>query len=105
MARMRSFHLLTLFVAVLIVTASIATAENNDPRRAAGNTGFAAKKPVFGGACKTCPWGAIADFVKAAMQFYGYDVQVCYNCAGGPMEARLVAGAKMPPPIEDLPGI
>ncbi len=65
----------------------------------AQETGFKVKKPVFGGACKICPWGAIAEIVKAAMQPYGYDVQICYNCAGSAQEARIVAGAKLPPPI------
>jgi uncharacterized protein len=60
-------------------------------------TGYEIKKPVFGGACKICPWGAIADIVKEALKPYGWDVQVCYNCAGGPQEARIVAGALMPP--------
>ena len=63
--------------------------------------GIKAKKPVFGGACKTCPWGAMAEVVKAAMQPYGYDVQVCYNCSGVD-STRIVAGAKMPPSIEEF---
>jgi TRAP transporter TAXI family solute receptor len=37
------------------------------------------------------------------MKFYGYDVQICYNCAGGPVEARLVSGAKMPPALKPMP--
>ena len=37
--------------------------------------GIAHKRPVFGGACKSCPWGAMADVVKAALKPYGYDVQ------------------------------
>jgi hypothetical protein len=44
--------------------------------------GVAAKKPIIGGACPGCPWGALADKVKAAMKPLGYDVQVCYNCSG-----------------------
>jgi TRAP transporter TAXI family solute receptor len=62
----------------------------------AQETGIQVKKPVFGGACKACPWGAMADIVKAAMKPYGYDVQVCYTCSG--MDAtRIVAGAKVGP--------
>ena len=59
--------------------------------------GIAHKRPVFGGACKSCPWGAMADVVKAAMQPYGYDVQVCYHCfmADAP---RIVGDARLPPP-------
>ena len=61
--------------------------------------GIAAKRPVIAGACKTCPWGALAEIVKAAMAPYGYDVQICYNCATseGPRE---VAGALKPGDIE-----
>jgi uncharacterized protein len=61
--------------------------------------GIQAKRPVIAGACKTCPWGALAEIVKAAMAPYGYDVQICYNCATseGPRE---VAGALKPGDIE-----
>jgi len=61
--------------------------------------GIAAKRPVIAGACKTCPWGALAEIVKAAMAPYGYDVQICYNCATseGPRE---VAGALKPGDIQ-----
>src|SRR5213595_3385591 len=64
----------------------------------AQSTGYAAKRPVFGGACPTCPWGAMADIVKAALKPHGWDVQVCYYCAGGPREARLVSAKAMAPP-------
>ena len=62
--------------------------------------GIKAKKPVLGAACKVCPWGALADIVKQAMQPYGYDVQICYDCfrADAP---RIVADARMPPPWEE----
>ena len=92
-----------LLVTVIATGSTIRARGSEDGRGAIAKTGFAVKRPVFGGACKTCPWGSIADFVKAAMQFYGYDVQICYNCAGGPVEARLVAGAKMPPPLQPMP--
>jgi uncharacterized protein len=61
--------------------------------------GISAKRPVIAGACKTCPWGALAEIVKAAMAPYGFDVQICYNCATseGPRE---VAGALKPGDIQ-----
>jgi hypothetical protein len=59
------------------------------------NTGYATKRPIFGGSCPTCPWGAIGDIVRAALQATGWDVQMCYNCAGGPREARMVADGAM----------
>ena len=70
-------------------------------RPAAQSTGFAAKRPVFGGACPTCPWGAMADIVKAALKPHGWDVQVCYSCAGGPREARLVSAKAMATPPQN----
>ena len=68
-------------------------------RAGAQEYGIKAKRPVIAGACKVCPWGALAEIVKAAMQPYGYDVQICYNCATseGPRE---VAGALKPGDIE-----
>ena len=70
----------------------------------APRTGIAAKRPVFGGACKICPWGAMAEVVQAAMKPYGYDVQICYNCnrADAP---RIVSEARLPPPYEPDGGV
>ena len=67
----------------------------------AQDLGIKVKKPVFGGACKVCPWGAMGDIVKQALRSYGYDVQVCYNCSGADAP-RIVADTKTPPPIEEL---
>jgi len=85
-----------------VALALLATLGGNGRLLQAQETGIEIKKPVFGGACKICPWGAIAEIVKtameplSAMEPYGYDVQVCYNCST--MNApRLVAGAEMPP--------
>jgi uncharacterized protein len=60
-------------------------------------TGYAVKKPVFGGADTTGPWGVIGTFVKEAMKSTGWDIQLCRSCAGGPRAARLVAAAAVPP--------
>jgi para-nitrobenzyl esterase len=71
---------------------------------AAPQTGIAAKKPVFGGACKICPWGAMAEVVQEAMKPYGYDVQICYNCNA--MDApRIVSEARLPPPYRPDGGV
>jgi uncharacterized protein len=61
--------------------------------------GIKARRPVIAGACKVCPWGALAEIVKSALAPYGYDVQICYNCATseGPRE---VAAAQKPGDIE-----
>jgi para-nitrobenzyl esterase len=67
-------------------------------------TGIAAKKPVFGGACKLCPWGAMAEVVQAAMKPYGYDVQICYNCNAADAP-RIVSEARLPPPYKPDPAV
>jgi TRAP transporter TAXI family solute receptor len=80
---------------ILIVLASLAVG----PHPGAQSNGVAAKRPVFGGACPACPWGAMADVVKGALTPYGWDVQICYSCAGGPRAVRLVAdGSDATPP-------
>ena len=60
-------------------------------------TGYALKKPVFGGAGPTSGWGAIGTVVKEAMQSYDWDIQLCRSCAGAARAARLVAAAAIPP--------
>ena len=77
-----------------LASAQNTAAQRSEPKE----TGYAIKKPVFGGACPTCPWGAIADIVKAAMKPYGWDIQICYYCAGGPRAVRIAAGAMMATP-------
>jgi para-nitrobenzyl esterase len=59
-------------------------------------TGVAVRRPVFGGACKICPWGAIGEVLVRMMQPYGYEVQMCFNCnqANAP---RIVSEARLPP--------
>ena len=42
------------------------------PGAPAGPFGIAVKRPVFGGACKVCPWGAVAEIVRDAMKPYGW---------------------------------
>src|SRR4051794_32251227 len=70
----------------------------------ANSAGISTKKPVFGGACKLCPWGAMAEVVRNAMRFYGYDVQICHNCNAAD-STRIVAGARLPPPYKKDPNV
>jgi uncharacterized protein len=42
--------------------------------------GIASKKPVFGGACKACPWGILAMVTRDSLAYYGYDTKVCWVC-------------------------
>jgi uncharacterized protein len=57
----------TLAQAALIIAASLSR------HGVAQELGIPAKKPVFGGTCKVCPWGAMGDIVKTAMQSYRYE--------------------------------
>jgi TRAP transporter TAXI family solute receptor len=70
----------------------------------AGQADIKQKKPVFGGACEICPWGAMAEVVKAAMSVYGYDVQICHNCNGADAP-RIVGDARTPPPYRPDPSV
>ena len=63
----------------------------------AKETGYAVKKPVYGGGGATAGWGAIGTIVREVMKPYGWDVQLCRTCAGAARAARNVAGAVMPP--------
>jgi hypothetical protein len=59
-------------------------------------TGYAVKKPVFGGGNAIQPWGILGYWVKAAMKNSGWDVQLCTVCQGGAREARLLTSKAMP---------
>jgi uncharacterized protein len=84
----------TVAVVLLLAAASLA----------AGQTSILDKRPVFGGACRVCPWGAMAEVVQAAMKPYGYDVQICYNCNA--VDApRIVSEARTPPPYRPDPSV
>ena len=69
-----------------------------------GQTGIKEKKPVFGGACRLCPWGAMAEVVQSARKPYGYDVQICYNCNAADAP-RIVSEARVPPPYKPDPAV
>ena len=63
---------------------------------------IAAKKPVFAGACKACPWGILARVTADALKFYGYDVTICWVCWSnfGPREMADKTKPIMPPGAE-----
>lgn len=65
----------------------------------AQSNGIASKRPVFGGSCPACPWGAIGEVVRDAMKPDGWDVQICYSCGGPARAVRLVGdGSDAPQP-------
>lgn len=71
------------------------------PHVDAQSNGIAAKRPIFGASCPTCPWGAMADAVKEALQPFGYDVQICYSCGGPGRSVRLVADGSNATPLQN----
>jgi TRAP transporter TAXI family solute receptor len=107
-----------LMLAVLAIAAGLAVAQAVQPlptapentavasnnAAPAHSTGIAVKRPVFGGACRLCPWGAMAQVVKSAMRFYGYDVQICHNCNAAD-STRIVSEARVPPPYKKDPAV
>jgi hypothetical protein len=60
---------------------------------------IAAKKPVFAGACKACPWGVLARVTADALRPYGYDTTICWVCwsSFGPREMADKTKPLMPP--------
>ena len=67
-----------------------------------GKTGWDVKRPVMAAACESgCPWGELGDYVKKAMEPYGYSVILCRNCnrSYGP---RLVSTHDFPPPLDEI---
>lgn len=97
-----------LVVLLLLTGLQFVSAQTSNASNSNAQTGYALKKPIIGGACPTCPWGGMSEVVKTAMQSYGWDIQICYYCAGGPREARMVSGAMIATPPanpkpEDMP--
>src|SRR6266704_3505039 len=90
---MRSAHLKVIcgiFLSVLLAgTSQPANSQTRD-------TGYAVKKPVFGGGNAVQPWGILGYWVKAAMKNTGWDIQLCTACQGGAREARLLTSKAIP---------
>jgi len=88
-------------VPLLLALAVPATAQQ--PKGAVSSS-IAARRPVFGGACKLCPWGALGEVVRQAMQPYGYEVRICHNCSGS-NAPLIVADRREPPPYRPDPNV
>jgi len=94
--------------AVLLLFLSIVAglAQLPDPQAASPTSGtIAAKKPVFAGACKSCPWGILAKVTADALSFYGYRTTICWVCwsSFGPREMGDKTKPVMPPGAMDNP--
>lgn len=96
----RRLALVSSFAALALSVVPAAADDAGSPRTVdAGATGFSVKRPVLASACEHgCPWGELGDFVKEAMQPFGYDVVLCRNCNldQGP---RIVATDSYPPEL------
>lgn len=73
------------------LSAQASPTNNSQPAAAATkpasqSTGYATHSPVLAGACKFCVWGALADTVQQSMHGTGWNIRVCYTCAGGEKE-------------------
>jgi uncharacterized protein len=62
--------------------------------------GYAVQRPVIGGGCPTCPWGALATIVRTIMQPTGWNVEQCYSCLGS-NSVRIVAESRNAPQISE----
>jgi len=73
-----------------------------DTGKAGVSPSIAAKKPVFAGACKACPWGILAKVTADALSFYGYQTTTCWVCwsSFGPRQMADKTKPAMPPGAE-----
>jgi len=99
----RSVHLI-----VLLLALSLAAGQAQRPESAASPTAsatIAAKKPVFAGACKACPWGILAKVTADALSYYGYQTTICWVCwsSFGPREMGDRTKPVTPPGAFDNP--
>jgi hypothetical protein len=69
------------------------------------STTISAKKPVFAGACKACPWGILAKVRADTLSFYGYTTTICWVCwsSFGPHEMGDKTKPVTPPGALDDP--
>jgi TRAP-type uncharacterized transport system substrate-binding protein len=93
---------------ILVLLLSLAAGYAQRPRlqdAPAVSATIAAKKPVFAGACKACPWGILAKVTADALTFYGYQTTICWVCwsSFGPREMGDKTKPVTPPGALDNP--
>jgi TRAP-type uncharacterized transport system substrate-binding protein len=93
---------------VLALGLSLIAGRAQAPRQEANapvSATIAARKPVFAGACKACPWGILAKVTADALSFYGYQTTVCWVCwsSFGPREMGDKTRPVVPPGALDDP--
>jgi TRAP transporter TAXI family solute receptor len=84
------------FVLLFLLFAAVAL-DSGAARAQDSSTGYSGHKPVLAASCRICPWGALADIIKAAMQKSPWNIQVCYICAGAARDARNVENEALAP--------
>src|SRR5690348_5059947 len=97
-------NLIASAVLALAYAVTPARAQNHSTGDQASAT-IAAKKPVFAGACKACPWGILAKVTADALNFYGYQTTVWWVCwsSFGPREMGDKTKPVTPPGALDNP--
>ena len=73
----RSFCSIVLALTLFLISGHAQGPEAASP---AASATIAAKKPVFAGACKACPWGILARVTADALSYYGYQTTICWVC-------------------------
>ena len=95
-------NLIASAVLALAYAVTPAPAQNNSTGEPAVSATIAAKRPVFAGACKACPWGILAKVTADALRYYGYQTTICWVCWSnfGPREMADKTKPVMPPGAE-----
>ena len=92
------------YLAILLLAFRLNPGRAQDASRVdqAVSSTIAAKKPVFAGACKACPWGILAKVTADALRFYGFETTICWVCwsSFGPREMADKTKPVMPPGAE-----
>ena len=91
-----------LYMTILLLATALTPSRAQDaprPDKAVVSATIAAKKPVFAGACKACPWGILAKVTADALRFYGFETTICWVCWSnfGPREMADKTKPVMPP--------
>ena len=92
-------------LAIAFFAVSVPAQPPGPATRPVASSTIAAKKPVFAGACKACPWGILAKVTADALSFYGYQTTICWVCwsSFGPREMADKTKPVTPPGALDNP--
>ena len=98
-----SIHFIVLALALCLISAY--GQRPGQAAKPAASATIAAKKPVFAGARKACPWGILAKVTADALSFYGYQTTICWVCwsSFGPREMVDKTKPVTPPGALDNP--